>query len=240
MANSFLSSTCAHEIGTALKWGAGAKPLPDPLYFYPKCVRMDNTDIMIFTAREDIKMYRQVIDTAVDKMKKTQSVYQDELRSIRAGRANPQLLERITVDYYGVQTPLTQMGNITAPEPRMLVINLWDQKSIPLVEKAILKSDLGLNPSNDGKIIRLVIPELNEERRKDLTKLVRKGAEEAKVAVRSIRRDAMDQFKKLEKDSKITEDDRTKAEKKMQDKTDEAIKAIDALCAEKEKEIMAV
>ena len=185
-------------------------------------------------------MYRQVIDTAVEKMGKTNSVYQEELRSIRAGRANPQLLERITVDYYGVQTPLTQMGNITAPEPRMLVINLWDQKSIPLVEKAILKSDLGLNPSNDGKIIRLVIPELNEERRKDLTKLVRKGAEEAKVAVRSIRRDAMDQFKKLEKDSKITEDDRTKAEKKMQEKTDEAIKGIDALCAEKEKEIMAV
>ena len=185
-------------------------------------------------------MYRQVIETASEKMKKTQNVYQDELRSIRAGRANPQLLERITVDYYGVQTPLTQMGNITAPEPRMLVINLWDQKSIPLVEKAILKSDLGLNPSNDGKLIRLVIPELNEERRKDLTKLVRKSAEEAKVAIRSIRRDAMEQFKKLEKDSKITEDDRTKAEKKMQEKTDEAIKGIDALCAEKEKEIMAV
>ena len=185
-------------------------------------------------------MYRQVIDTAVEKMGKTNSVYQEELRSIRAGRANPQLLERITVDYYGVQTPLTQMGNITAPEPRMLVINLWDQKSIPLVEKAILKSDLGLNPSNDGKIIRLVIPELNEERRKELTKLVRKSAEESKVAIRSIRRDAMEQFKKLEKDSKITEDDRTKAEKKMQDKTDEAIKAIDALCAQKEKEIMAV
>ena len=109
-----------------------------------------------------------------------------------------------------------------------------------LVEKAILKSDLGLNPSNDGKIIRLVIPELNEERRKELTKLVRKSAEEAKVAIRSIRRDAMDQFKKLEKDSKITEDDRTKAEKKMQDKTDDAIKGIDKLCAEKEKEIMAV
>ena len=185
-------------------------------------------------------MYRPVIDTAAEKMKKTQNVYQDDLRSIRAGRANPQLLERITVDYYGVQTPLTQMGNITAPEPRMLVINLWDQKSIPLVEKAILKSDLGLNPSNDGKLIRLVIPELNEERRKELTKLVRKGAEEAKVAVRSIRRDAMEQFKKLEKDSKITEDDRAKAEKKMQEKTDEAIKGIDALCAEKEKEIMAV
>lgn len=185
-------------------------------------------------------MYRQVIDNAVEKMGKTNSVYQEELRSIRAGRANPQLLERITVDYYGVQTPLTQMGNITAPEPRMLVINLWDQKSIPLVEKAILKSDLGLNPSNDGKIIRLVIPELNEERRKELTKLVRKNAEEAKVAIRSIRRDAMEQFKKLEKDSKITEDDRKQAEKKMQDKTDDAIKAIDTLCAQKEKEIMAV
>ena len=185
-------------------------------------------------------MYRQVIDAAVEKMKKTNSVFQEELRSIRAGRANPQLLERITVDYYGVQTPLTQMGNITAPEPRMLVINLWDQKSIPLVEKAILKSDLGLNPSNDGKIIRLVIPELNEERRKELTKLVRKSGEEAKVAIRSIRRDAMDQFKKLEKDSKITEDDRTKAEKKMQEKTDEGIKGIDELCAQKEKEIMAV
>ena len=185
-------------------------------------------------------MYRQVIDTAVEKMGKTNSVYQDELRSIRAGRANPQLLERITVDYYGVQTPLTQMGNITAPEPRMLVINLWDQKSISLVEKAILKSDLGLNPTNDGKVIRLIIPELNAERRKELTKLVRKSAEEAKVAIRSIRRDAMEQFKKLEKDTKITEDDRKSAEKKMQDKTDDAIKNIDKLCAEKEKEIMAV
>ena len=185
-------------------------------------------------------MYRQVIDAAVEKMKKTNSVFQEELRSIRAGRANPQLLERITVDYYGVQTPLTQMGNITAPEPRMLVINLWDQKSIPLVEKAILKSDLGLNPTNDGKIIRLVIPELNAERRKELSKLVRKSGEDAKVAIRSIRRDAMDQFKKLEKDSKITEDDRTKAEKKMQEKTDEAIKAVDELSAKKEKEIMEV
>ena len=185
-------------------------------------------------------MYRQVIDNAVDKMNKTTSVFNDELRSIRAGRANPQLLERITVDYYGVQTPLTQMGNITAPEPRMLVINLWDQKSISLVEKAILKSDLGLNPTNDGKVIRLIIPELNEERRKELTKLVRKTSEEAQVAIRSIRRDAMDQFKKLEKDSKITEDDRKSAEKKMQDTTDDAIKGIDKLTAEKEKEIMAV
>ena len=144
------------------------------------------------------------------------------------------------VDYYGVQTPLNQMGNVSSPEPRMLVISVWDQKALPLVEKAILKSDLGLNPSNDGKLIRLVIPELNEERRKELTKMVRKSAEDAKVAIRSIRRDAMEQVKKLEKDSSITEDDRAKAEKKIQEKTDEAIKGIDAICAQKEKEIMEV
>ena len=185
-------------------------------------------------------MYHQVIDTAAEKMQKTTSVLQGDLRSIRAGRANPQLLERVVVDYYGVQTPLTQMGNITAPEPRMLVISVWDQKALPLVEKAIIKSDLGLNPSNDGKIIRLVIPELNEERRKELTKVVRKTVEEAKVAVRSIRRDAMEQIKKMEKNGDITEDDRTKAEKKVQDKTDEAIKGIDAIGAQKEKEIMEV
>ena len=185
-------------------------------------------------------MYHQVIDTAAEKMQKTTSVLQGDLRSIRAGRANPQLLERVVVDYYGVQTPLTQMGNITAPEPRMLVISVWDQKALPLVEKAIIKSDLGLNPSNDGNIIRLVIPELNEERRKELTKVVRKTVEEAKVAVRSIRRYAMEQIKKLEKNGDITEDDRTKAEKKVQDKTDEAIKGIDAIGAQKEKEIMEV
>ena len=153
---------------------------------------------MTLNCKEEPLMYRQVIEKAAEKMKKTTSVYQEDLRSIRAGRANPQFLERVTVDYYGVQTPLTQMGNITSPEPRMLVINVWDQKAIPMVEKAILKSDLGLNPTNDGKIIRLVVPELNEERRKELTKLVRKGAEESKVAIRSIRRDAMEQFKKLE------------------------------------------
>lgn len=185
-------------------------------------------------------MYRQVIETAKEKMQKTTSVFQSDLRSIRAGRANPQLLDRVMVDYYGVQTPLTQMGNVSSPEPRMLVVSVWDQKAIPLVEKAILKSDLGLNPSNDGKLIRLVIPELNEERRKELTKLVRKGTEDAKVAIRSIRRDAMEQIKKLEKDSSITEDDRTKAEKKMQEATDEAIKGIEVIGAQKEKEIMEV
>ena len=185
-------------------------------------------------------MYKKVSDDAVERMKKTASVYQQELHSIRAGRANPQLLDRITVDYYGVQTPLNQMGNVTSPEPRMLVINVWDQKALSLIEKAILKSDLGLNPSNDGKVIRLMIPELTEERRTDLTTLVRKGAEDSKVAIRAIRRDAMEQFKKLEKDKVITEDDRKAAEKKMQDKTDEGIKNIDAMCEKKEKEIMSV
>lgn len=185
-------------------------------------------------------MYKQAIDTAKEKMNKTIAVYQREMLSLRAGRANPQLLDRITVDYYGVPTPLNQMANIASPEPRMLTISLWDQKAIPLVEKAIQKSDLGLNPSNDGKIIRLIVPELNEERRKELTKLVRKGAEEAKVAVRSIRRDAMEQIKKLKKDSLITEDDQRKGEDELQKVTDNAIKEVDKVCADKEKEIMSV
>mgnify|MGYP002733112050 CR=1 FL=1 len=185
-------------------------------------------------------MVNEVMTTAKDKMGKTSSVFAEELRAIRAGRANPQLLDRVMVDYYGTPTPVTQMGNVSAPEPRMLVINCWDQKALPLIEKAILKSDLGLNPSNDGKVIRLLIPELTEERRKDLTKLVKKTAEEAKVAIRAIRRDAMEQFKKLQKDSKITEDEQAKAEKKMQEATDAAIKDIDDQAAKKEKEIMAV
>lgn len=187
-----------------------------------------------------IFVYQDVINTAKDKMQKTISVFQAEMRSVRAGRANPQLLDRVMVDYYGTPTPLTQLGNVSSPEPRMLTISVWDQKAITLVEKAIQKSDLGLNPSNDGKIIRLVVPELNEERRKELSKLVRKGAEDAKVAIRSIRRDAMEQFKKMQKDSVITEDDLTKAEKKMQEATDAMIKNVDELAAQKEKEIMEV
>ena len=185
-------------------------------------------------------MYKQVIDAAKDKMKKTAAVYQREMVSLRAGRANPQLLDRIKVDYYGVETPLTQMANIASPEPRLLTISLWDQKAIPLVEKAILKSDLGLNPSNDGRIIRLTVPELNEERRRDLTKLARKGAEEAKVAVRAVRRDAIEHLKKLKKDSVITEDELRKAEDEMQKATDAAIKDVDKICTDKEKEIMEV
>ena len=185
-------------------------------------------------------MYRPVITAAKEKMEKTRDFFQRDMLSLRAGRANPQILDRITVDYYGTATPLKQMGNISSPEPRLLTISLWDPKAIPLVEKAIQKSDLGMNPSNDGKLIRLVVPELNEERRKELTKLVRKGAEEAKVAVRGVRRDAMEQIKKLKKDSVITEDDQRKAEDELQKLTDAQIKDIDKIAADKEKEIMEV
>lgn len=184
--------------------------------------------------------YKEIITDAKDRMSKTREAFKREMQSMRAGRANPQILDRITVDYYGVQTPLNQMGNISAPEPRMLVISLWDAKAIPAVEKAIQKSDLGLNPSNDGHVVRLIVPELNEERRKELTKVARKSAEEAKVAIRAIRRDAIEQVKKLKKDSLITEDEQRKAEEDAQKLTDKAIKDVDAICAAKEKEIMEV
>ena len=173
---------------------------------------------------------KQVIATAKEKMGKTCDVYFKEMQSLRAGRANPRLLDKIMVDYYGSPTPINQLGNVAAPEPRMLTISLWDTKALSLVEKAIQKSDLGLNPSNDGKVIRLIFPELNEERRKELTK----------VAVRAIRRDAIEQIKKMKKDSAITEDDQRKGEEEMQKVTDNAVKEIDKICAAKEKEIMEV
>ena len=185
-------------------------------------------------------MLQDVLDTAKEKMKKSCAVYEQSLRGLRAGRANPQLLDRILVDYYGTPTPINQIGNISSPEPRLLVIAPWEAKMIPQVEKAIQKSDLGLNPSNDGKIIRLVFPELNEERRKELTKVASKGAEETKVAIRSIRRDAIEQIKKLKKNSEITEDDQRDAEEDMQKITDKAIKEVDEIYAKKEKEIMEV
>ena len=183
---------------------------------------------------------KEILDTAKEKMNKTCGVYQRDMVALRAGRANPQLLDRITVDYYGTPTPLNQIGNISSPEPRMLVIAPWESKMIRDIEKAIQKSDLGLNPSNDGKVIRLIFPELNEERRRDLTKVASKGAEEAKVAVRSIRRDAIEQIKKLKKDSAITEDDQRKGEEDMQKITDKAIKEVDAICDAKKKEIMEI
>ena len=182
----------------------------------------------------------EILDTAKDKMTKTISVMTQEYASLRAGRANPHALDRILVDYYGTPTPINQLGNLSTPEPRMLVISLWDSKMIPAVEKAIQKSDLGINPANDGKIIRLIFPELTEERRKELCKVVKKKAEESKVAVRSIRRDAIEQVKKQKKDSLITEDDQKKLEEKIQKLTDEKIKEIDTISAAKEKEIMSV
>ena len=185
-------------------------------------------------------MLQDVLDTAKEKMKKSCAVYERDLMSLRAGRANPQLLDRIMVDYYGTPTPINQIGNISSPEPRLLVISPWEPKMIPQVEKAIQKSDLGLNPSNDGKIIRLVFPELNEERRRELTKVASKGAEETKVAIRSIRRDAIEQIKKMKKNSEITEDDQRDAEEDMQKLTDKAIKEVDAIYAKKEKESMEV
>ena len=181
-----------------------------------------------------------VIDAAKEKMAKTASVFKKELASLRAGRANPQLLDRIVVDYYGTPTPLPQLANISAPEARQLIIALWDAKLIPAVEKAIQKSDLGITPANDGKIIRLIIPELNEERRRDLTKVIRKSLEESKVAIRQIRRDAVEQYKKMKKASDITEDDLKQSEEDIQKVCDNAIKELDKIAAEKEKEIMSV
>ena len=185
-------------------------------------------------------MPMELIDETREKMTKTLNVLKAELSSLRAGRANAQVLDRITVDYYGTMTPINQLGNISTPEPRMLIIALWDTKMIPAVEKAIQKSDLGINPANDGKIIRLVFPELTEERRKDLVKTVRKKGEESKVAIRNIRRDLNDQIKKQKKDSLITEDDQKRLEEKGQKMTDEFIKDIDAILAAKEKEILSV
>ncbi|MBQ3652393.1 MAG: ribosome recycling factor [Clostridia bacterium] len=182
----------------------------------------------------------EILDIATEKMNKTISVMKQEYNSLRAGRANPQALDRITADYYGTPTPINQMGNISVPEPRMLIISLWDTKLIPVVEKAIQKSDLGINPANDGKVIRLIFPELTEERRKELAKVIRKKAEESKVAVRSIRRDAMEDIKKQKKDNLLTEDDQKKLEEKVQKLTDEKVKEIDTIAQAKEKEIMSV
>lgn len=174
------------------------------------------------------------------KMDKTLEVLQDSFGSVRAGRANARVLDRITVEYYGVDTPVGQVGTISSPDPRTLVIQPWDGTLLKKIEKAIQVSDLGINPQNDGRVIRLVFPQLTEERRKDLTKQVRKYAEEAKVAVRNIRRDGMDYLKNAKKKSEITEDDQKKGEKDLQELTDKYIKKIDEACAVKEKELMAL
>ena len=174
------------------------------------------------------------------RMDKTLEVLGENFGSVRAGRANAAVLDRITVDYYGTPTPIQQIAAISTPDPRILQISPWDNSALKSIEKAILNSDLGINPQNDGRNIRLNFPQLTEERRKELVKQIRKYAENGKVAVRNIRRDAMEAFKKKQKASEITEDDLKQAEKDLQKLTDESSKKIDELLARKEKELMEI
>lgn len=182
---------------------------------------------------EELKKYE-------DKMNKTLDVLEDEFGAIRAGRANPHVLDKIKVDYYGTPTPLQQVGNISVPEARMIVIQPWEKSLIKPIEKAILTSELGINPNNDGNAIRLIFPELTEDRRKELAKDVKKKGDQAKVAIRNIRRDAMDAFKKMEKSGDMSEDDRDLAEEKMQKLTDKMVEKVDKAVETKTKEIMTV
>ena len=174
------------------------------------------------------------------KMGKTIEVVKSDFASVRAGRANPGVLDKITVDYYGSPTPLNQVAAISTPDPRVLMIQPWDASILKAIEKAIQTSDLGINPQNDGRVIRLTFPQLTEERRKELSKQVRKYGENGKVAIRNIRRDAMDKYKAMEKKGEMTEDDRKEYEKELQDLTDKRCKEIDDLTAKKEAELMAV
>ena len=175
-----------------------------------------------------------------EKMDKTISVFEENLSEVRAGRANPAILNKITVSYYGVPTPINQVAGISVPEARMILIQPWDTSLLKEIEKEILKSDIGINPNNDGKVIRLNFPELNEERRKELVKDIRKLAEEAKVAIRSIRRDAMDEAKEMQKKSEITEDDLKNEENEIQKLTDKKVEEIDSMLASKEREVMSI
>ena len=181
----------------------------------------------------DFKEYGRRMDKALDHLL-------DEFGAVRAGRANAKVLDRITVEYYGSETPLNGVATISSPDARTLVVQTWDTSLLKEIQKAIQTSDLGINPQNDGKVIRLVFPQLTEERRKELTKQVKKYAEDAKVAMRNIRRDGMDYVKKLKKNSEITEDEQKKAEKDLQDMLDKNIKKVDEATAAKEKELMAI
>ena len=181
----------------------------------------------------DFKEYGRRMDKALDHL-------QEEFDAVRAGRANPKVLDRITVEYYGSETALNGVATISSPDARTLVISPWDTKLLKDIQKAIQTSDLGINPQNDGRVIRLVFPQLTEDRRKELVKQVKKYAEDAKVAMRNVRRDGMDYVKKLKKNSEITEDDQKKAEKDLQDLLDKMIKKVDDSTAAKEKELMAL
>ena len=179
-------------------------------------------------------------NNVTEKMNKTISVYEENLSEIRAGRANPAILNKVKIDYYGTPTPINQVAGVSVPEPRMIVIQPWDMSVLKEIEKAINLADIGINPNNDGKVIRLVFPELTEERRKELVKTVKKYTEEAKVQIRNARRDAIDKYKAMKKDGEITEDDLKETEKDIQDLTDKYIKEIDNISAAKEKEILEV
>lgn len=181
----------------------------------------------------DLKEYQR-------KMEKTLEVLASDFGAVRAGRANAQVLDRISVPYYGTDTPINQVGTISSPDARTLVIQPWDGTLLKPIEKAIQTSDLGINPQNDGRVIRLIFPQLTEERRRDLTKQVKKYGEDSKVAVRNIRRDAVDSVKKAQKKGEITEDDQKQAEKDIQELTDKYIKKVDEMCAKKEKELMEI
>lgn len=183
---------------------------------------------------------KEVIKKCEEKMTKTCENLDGEFSNIRAGRANPNLLNRIMVEYYGAPTPMQQVGNISVPEPRIIQINPWEKSLLKAIEKAILASDLGITPTNDGTSIRLVFPELTEERRKELVKDIKKKGEAAKVAVRNVRRDANDTLKKMEKSTDITEDERKEGEEKIQKMTDKYVAKIDKSVENKSKEIMTV
>jgi len=185
-------------------------------------------------------MIKDITKKLEEKMQKTISVLKSDLSTMKAGRANPTMLDRIQVDYYGSLCPINQVANISAPEPRVLVIAAWEKSLLKDIEKAILKSDLGINPSNDGNVIRLVVPELTEETRKNLVKNVKKTGEEAKIALRAIRRDANDKIKALKKDNEITEDEQKISEENVQKITDNFVKEVDTIILAKEKEIMSI
>lgn len=183
---------------------------------------------------------KEIIKKSGEKMQKTIAKLQSDLATMKAGRANPTMLDRVQVEYYGSLCPINQVANVSAPEPRVLMITPWEKTVLKDIERAILKSDLGLNPSNDGNVIRLVVPELTEETRKALVKNVKKTGEDAKVAIRSIRRDANDKLKALKKDLDISEDELKKAEDDVQKETDSFVKKIDEIIVAKEKEIMSI
>ena len=183
---------------------------------------------------------KQVLAKAEEHMNKTVSVLQEDYAAVRAGRANPAILDKVMVDYYGAPTAINQLAAVSVSEARVLTIQPWDGSVLKAIEKAIQTSDIGINPQNDGKVIRLTFPQLTEERRRDLTKQVHKYGEEGKVALRNIRREAMDEIKKQVKKSEITEDDQKQLEKELQDLTDKRCKEVDELTAKKEQELMAV